>query len=124
MRGVQVLAPHDPMLVRVTALISLMSRTPSRMSLRISPAVTRSQRQTIVSSAVRSTYRPRGSAVSAGWIRMPAILLAYSRGARTLTMTVRSLALMALTAPTSTRPRALPLRVLDDDASPRPSGCP
>ncbi len=55
MSGVQVLAPHEPMPARVTALISLMSRTPSRMSRRISPAVTRSQRQTIVSSAVRST---------------------------------------------------------------------
>ena len=33
---------------RVTALISLRSRTPARMSARISPAVTRSQRQTII----------------------------------------------------------------------------
>ena len=31
MRGVQVLAPHEPMQARVTALISLMSREPARM---------------------------------------------------------------------------------------------
>ena len=53
MRLGQVLPPQAPMPARVRALRWFRSRTPSRMCRRISPAVTRSQRQTTSSSSIR-----------------------------------------------------------------------
>jgi ABC-type dipeptide/oligopeptide/nickel transport system ATPase component len=54
-RLLHVLLPHAPMPARVSAFISLRSRTPDSMTALISPSVTRSQRQTIRSSVRRST---------------------------------------------------------------------
>src|SRR5690606_20245819 len=53
--GAHVFAPHAPMPARATTLISFTSRYPCRISARSSPAVTRSQRQTMASSSSRST---------------------------------------------------------------------
>ena len=76
MSDVQVLPPHAPIPARVTALSSFMSRTPARIKARISPAVTRSQRQTMVSSSSRSNAPGNGSPTPGACTRTPAMRLA------------------------------------------------
>ena len=104
----QVLPPHAPMPPRVTAFSSFMSRTPLRISARISPAVTRSQRQTISSSPIDCSKRSARSACHGSWTRMPAMRGAISAGAVTRTSSARSAALGARTRVTSTLPSTAP----------------
>ena len=108
MRLGQVLPPQAPMPARVPPLSSLRSRTPARMRWRISPAVTRSQRQTISSSSRRLTVSGMASPTQGCCTRMPAICLAMASGARTFTSTAWSANLGARVLTTGTLPSTWP----------------